>query len=368
MPKVEVLNLTKTFGKITAVKNVTFQVEEGEYLCIIGPSGCGKSTLLKCIAGILKPDTGKIYIDGKLVNDTPVQERGIGYVFQEIALFPHKNVYENVSYGPTVKGWENRRTRNIVEEILNMLKLEERIDAYPNELSGGAKQKTAIGRALASGSRLLLLDEPLGALDAKVREVLRLELRKLVKDLGLTAIHVTHDQEEAMAISDRMIVMRGGEIVENASPRDLYLKPKRIFTAYFLGETNLLIGEVAGEVSNKSIIKIGSNELRVRSKINFKTRKVIAAIRPEFITITKRPKKKRENRWLCKVKSVTFTGSTIRYEVQTVDGVPILVKAASTDEEIETRVGEEVHIEFSSQDVNVYPYPEEGLEKETSLE
>ncbi|PDM26276.1 spermidine/putrescine ABC transporter ATP-binding protein [Candidatus Bathyarchaeota archaeon B24-2] len=343
-------------------------MEEGEYLCIIGPSGCGKSTLLKCIAGIWKPDAGEIYIDGKLVNDTPMQERGIGYVFQEIALFPHKNVYENVSYGPTVKGWEVKKTKTIVEEILNMLKLEERIDAYPNELSGGAKQKTAIGRALASGSKLLLLDEPLGALDAKVREVLRLEIRNLVKDLGLTAIHVTHDQEEAMAISDRIIVMRGGEIVENASPRDLYLKPKRIFTAYFLGETNLLVGEVTEKARGKSIVRIGSNDLRVKGKVKPEAKRVVAAIRPEFISITKKPKRKCDNRWLCKVKSLTFTGNIIRYEVQTVDGIPILIKMPSTDEEIEAQIGDEVYIEFSSRDVNLYPYPEEGLEKEISLE
>ncbi|MEM2875791.1 MAG: ABC transporter ATP-binding protein, partial [Candidatus Bathyarchaeia archaeon] len=258
---------------------------------------------------------------------------------------------------------------SIVEEIVNMLKLEERINDYPSELSGGARQKTAIGRAFASGSNLLLLDEPLGALDAKVREVLRLELRDLVKDLGLTAIHVTHDQEEAMAISDRIIIMRAGEIVEVESPKELYLNPKKIFTAYFLGETNFFVGEVVERSNSVVTIKVGKNVMKVKSDVDPGVEKVVAAIRPEFLSMVKRlGEKGRRQAWRCKINDLTFMGSIIRYEVETVDHTPVIIKRSSAHDEEVFRVGDEVYVTFSSRDVNLYPYPEGGLGRETSLE
>jgi len=365
MPEIEVVNLTKRFGDIVAVNDISFRVEDGEYVCIIGPSGCGKTTLIKCIAGILKPDEGMIYMDGKPITDLPIQDRNIGYVFQEIALFPHQTVYENISYGPLVKGWQREKTRNIVREMLDMLRLEGREDSYPNELSGGARQKTAIGRALASGSFLLLLDEPLGALDAKVREVLRFELRKLVKDLGLTAIHVTHDQEEALAVSDRIIIMRGGRIVEVASPKELYLRPKRIFTTYFLGETNLLVGEM---IKEKGILKIGNNVLEVNESLNLDTEKVIVSIRPEFISIVKgQDNPINRNCWKCKVSDVVFAGNIVRYHVKTEDGLELLIKRGASQNEGFER-GDEIKILFPPEAINIYPYPRDGLEKEIALE
>jgi ABC-type Fe3+/spermidine/putrescine transport system ATPase subunit len=193
----------------------------------------------------VKPDAGEVLIDGNRVTPLPIEDRSVGYVFQEIALFPHMNVYDNVSYGLMVRGVPPSERRGPVEEMLHMMNLEEYVSLYPKELSGGAKQKTAVSRALTSGSMLLLLDEPLGALDLKVRTALRYELRRLVKDLGLTAIHVTHDQEEALSISDRVVVMKAGKIVEDGSPMQLYMRPKEIFTAKFLGEANFMIGEVS---------------------------------------------------------------------------------------------------------------------------
>ena len=368
MPSILLIDVTKRFGRIVAIDRVTLEIKDGEYVCVLGPTGSGKTTLLKLIAGLVKPDEGEIRIGGKPVNEVPPQERGTVYVPQDYALFPHMKVIDNVAFGPICRGMEREEAYRIAMKTLKMMRLDWRADSYPHELSGGMQQRVALARGLASGAEILLLDEPLGALDARLRLELRYKLRDLVKDLGLTAIHVTHDQEEAMAISDRIIVMRGGEIVENASPRDLYLKPKRIFTAYFLGETNLLVGEVTEKARGKSIVRIGSNDLRVKGKVNPEAKRVVAAIRPEFISITKKPKRKRDNRWLCKVKSLTFTGNIIRYEVQTVDGIPVLIKMPSTDEEIEAQIGDEVYIEFSSRDVNLYPYPEEGLEKEISLE
>ncbi len=257
MPTVKVIEVSKKYGPITAVEKANLEIKNKEYTCIIGPSGCGKTTLIKCIEGIIEPSEGEIYIDDVPVSKIPIQDRGVGYVFQEIALFPHMSVYENVSYGPRVKGWRTTQANTLINEMLDMMVLQDRVKDLPNTLSGGARQKTAIARALSSGSSLLLFDEPLGSLDAKVRTVLRHELRKMVKDLELTAIHVTHDQEEAMAIADRIIVMKTGKIVEMGKPIDLYLHPRKLFTANFVGEANFMIGEISS-ITEKGV-KININ-------------------------------------------------------------------------------------------------------------
>ncbi|TLN09855.1 ATP-binding cassette domain-containing protein, partial [bacterium] len=178
VPKVEIVGLTKAYGPIEALAHVDLTIEDGEYVSIIGPSGCGKTTLIKCIAGIIRPSRGEIRIDGRDVSGLRPEERSVGYVFQEIALFPQMNTWENITYGPRVKGWPEDRAREIGREMLEMIGLQDRSDASPNELSGGAGQKTAVARAVSSGSTLLLLDEPLGALDAKVRTDLRYKVRK----------------------------------------------------------------------------------------------------------------------------------------------------------------------------------------------
>jgi len=367
MAKILIENLTKTFGKIRAVQNVNLHVRDREYLCIIGPSGCGKTTLIKCIAGILTPDSGEIYFDEKPIMNLPIQDRGIGYVFQEIALFPHLNVYENVSYGPIVKGVYADRTRSIVVNTLDMLQLRERMRDPPQVLSGGARQKAAIARALASGSKIFLLDEPLGALDLKVRSVLRYELRRLIKDLGLTAIHVTHDQEEAMAIADRIVVMKSGKIIEVGTPRDLYLYPKEIFTANFLGESNFLLGEVSKTSNRGSIVAV--NRWKIRSTMSIKPvgSKVVISIRPEFILLEKRKKISRGH-IIGEVVSETFLGSVLRYEIETEDANTLTVKVLPQYYKYKPTVGEVVSMRLLPQMVRIYSFPEEGLEKAIALE
>jgi len=197
LPDVRLVNVTKRFGKIVAVNNVSLHVYDKEYFSLLGPSGCGKTTLLRLIAGLIQPDEGEIYIGDRLVNDVPPEDRDIGFVFQTFALFPHMNSWDNVIYGPRVKGFDMEKASTIGHEVLEMVRLHERLDAFPNELSGGMMQRIAVARALAAGAKLLLLDEPLGQLDAKVRNELRYEIRRMAKDLELTAIHVTHDQAEA---------------------------------------------------------------------------------------------------------------------------------------------------------------------------
>ncbi|HDN05695.1 MAG TPA: ABC transporter ATP-binding protein, partial [Candidatus Bathyarchaeota archaeon] len=252
MPDVRLVNVTKRYGKIVAVNKVNLHVYDKEYFALLGPSGCGKTTLLRLIAGLIKPDEGEIYIGDKLVNDVPPEDRDVGFVFQTFALFPHLNVWNNVIYGPRVKGFDMKKASRIGDEVLEMVRLHERLDAFPNELSGGMMQRIAVARALAAGSRLLLLDEPLGQLDAKVRNELRYEIRRMAKDLGLTAIHVTHDQSEAMAISDRIAVMKKGRILQVGTPEELYMNPKSVFVAHFVGESNFLEGYVSS-VGSKTI-------------------------------------------------------------------------------------------------------------------
>jgi len=365
LPSVRLVNLTKRYRDVVAAENVNLEIQDKEYVSIIGPSGCGKTTIIKCIAGLIEPSEGEIYIGERLVNNVPIQERGVGYVFQEIALFPHMNVYDNVSYGPTVKGWERTRTRSLAEEMLNLVALRDRMKDYPNELSGGARQKTAISRALSSGSLLLLLDEPLGSLDAKVRLVLRRELRRMVKDLGLTAMHITHDQEEAMAISDRVVVMKSGKITEVGTPLGLYLHPKRLFTANFVGEANFIMGELVKSTSEGSIIEVNSKTLRGIEGTNLEKKEVVAAIRPEFVVMEKNSKK--TEAWKGKIEDRVFVGSVIRYEVRMDIGELIAVKKpAATDRRFD--IGDEVYLTFPPQHVLLYPLPDAGLEKEISIE
>src|SRR4030043_862891 len=244
MPDVRVANLTKKLREIATLDNINLHIHDQEYFALLGPSGCGKTTLLRLIAGLIEPTSGEIWIGDKRVDDVPPEDRDIGFVFQTFALFPHMSVWDNVLYGPKVKNFNLKQAETIGDEVLELVKLHERLDAYPNGLSGGMMQRIAVARALAAGAKILLLDEPLGQLDAKVRNEIRYEIRKMAKDLNLTAIHVTHDQAEAMSISDRIAVMKKGKIIQIGSPQELYMHPNSLFVAHFIGESNFLEGYI----------------------------------------------------------------------------------------------------------------------------
>ncbi len=369
MPEVFVEGVTKTYGEVKALVDANLAVRNGEYITIVGPSGCGKTTLLRSIAGIVQPDVGEVKIDGTRVTHLPIEERGVGYVFQEIALFPHMNIYDNVSYGLMVKGAEPAERKGPVDEMLSMMNLTQYGRWYPSELSGGAKQKTAISRALTSGATLLLLDEPLGALDLKVRTQLRYELRRLVKDLGLTVIHVTHDQEEALSVSDRIVVMKAGRIVEAGPPQQLYMEPQQIFTAKFLGEANFMEGRVEGIGEHALEVEVGGSTLQASVNNGVKAEKssaCVLAIRPEFVELSIKPGER--NCWRGRVTGQAFVGDAIRYEFEAENGVRLLIKAQLTGEAPEIREGDEACAALFPEHLLAYPYPEEGLEKALSLE
>jgi ABC-type Fe3+/spermidine/putrescine transport system ATPase subunit len=369
MPEVKLENVVKTYdkGRIIAVDHVNLTVRDKEYLTLLGPSGCGKTTTLRMIAGLQLPDEGEVSIDEREVSNLPPEYRDIGYVFQEYALFPHMDVWNNVTYGPRVKGWEEKKSNKIGREMLELVRLFERTDAFPADLSGGMKQRVALARALSSGSKLLLLDEPLGALDAKIRTDLRYEIRKLVKDLQLTAIHVTHDQAEAMAISDRIAVMRKGKILQVGTPQELYLDPQHIFVANFVGESNFLEGYISERVGQKLTVDLrGGISVRSMNKNHKKGEKVVVGIRPEVLTL-KKGKTSGVNSINGEIDGFRFEGNNVRYEIglQNED-VVVVVHPALMGEWL--AVGEKVTVTFPVEKSFVFSYPERGLRTELALE
>ena len=246
MPSIELVNVTKTFneGKVLAVDNVSIEIEDGEYVFLLGPTGCGKTTTLRMIAGLENPTKGNVLIDGIDVKGVKPEDRDMGFIFQQFEIFEHLTVWENVTFGLEMRGLDDAIIIREAEKALKIVELLDYADEYPSVFGNPGLQKLAIARAIATGAKILIMDEPLGSLDPKVSKEFRHELRNLIKDLGLTAIHVTHNQEEAMAIADKIVIMRAGKLLQIGSPYELYENPNSIFVANFLGETNFLQGFV----------------------------------------------------------------------------------------------------------------------------
>src|SRR5882724_11502528 len=246
---IELKSVTKKFGEITAVNKVTFSVKEGELMALLGPSGGGKTTVLRMIAGLEMPTTGDVFIRGQRVNDLPVQKRNIGFVFQNYALFKSMNVFKNIAFGLKIKKWKRGDIKSRVGELLELFGLQGLDKRYPHQLSGGQRQRVAIARALAPKPSVLLLDEPFGAVDAKIRQELREWLVHLHHDLNVTTLFVTHDQEEAMEVSDRIVIFSRGNLEQIGAPREVYEQPANEFVARFIGVMNVLETEVKDGVA-----------------------------------------------------------------------------------------------------------------------
>jgi len=245
-PLLEVREVAKRFGQQEVLKSISLDIAAGEFLTLLGESGSGKTTLLRLIAGFEQPSAGEIWMSGVRLDTLPPYKRRVNTVFQHYALFPHLSVQENVSYGPRVTGTPKNEIGGRVEQALSMVKMKEFSSAKPSRLSGGQQQRVALARALVNRPQLLLLDEPLSALDANLRKEMQSELKALQREIGITFLFVTHDQEEAMALSDRIALLRGGALEQIASPREIYARPATAYTAMFIGQTNLLRGEISG--------------------------------------------------------------------------------------------------------------------------
>jgi putative spermidine/putrescine transport system ATP-binding protein len=299
MSFVNVENLQKHFAETLVFKDINFHIERGEFITLLGPSGCGKSTLLRCIAGLTPVDSGKILLDGQDLVPLSPQKRDIGMVFQSYALFPNMTVRENVAFGLRMQKVKGEESAKRVAEVLHLVELDTFADRYPHQLSGGQNQRVALARSLVTRPRLLLLDEPLSALDARIRKHLREQIRSIQQELGLTTIFVTHDQEEALVMSDRIFLMNKGSIVQSGDAQSLYTAPVDAFAAGFIGNYNLLDADSASRLLQRPV----------------QTR---LAIRPEAIRLSLEGSQEGE------VRSHSLLGNVIRYRIEA-RGVELLV-------------------------------------------
>ena len=303
-------SLTKDFGSFRALNNISIDIKEGEFVCFLGPSGCGKTTLLRCIAGLELQSSGTIFQNGDLISQLPTSQRDFGIVFQSYALFPNLTCFDNIAYGLQNLRWKKSDVAERVDELLSLIGLSDHSAKFPSQLSGGEQQRIALARAIATSPNLLLLDEPLSALDAKVRVHLRQELKKFHRRLGLTTIMVTHDQEEALSIADRIFVMNDGEMIQAGSPRDIYINPANPFVANFIGMTNFVDGKVVGASS----IDVAGKRIAVQCKGLSKGDQIRVAARPEAIEIC--PKRTKTS-FDGKVTELEFLGSFVRVHIKT---------------------------------------------------
>jgi thiamine transport system ATP-binding protein len=289
MTALDLSGVTRSYGDTTALDDITLAIDDGEFFTLVGPSGCGKTTTLRLVAGFESPTTGEIRFDGHDVSGVPPEARGIGVVFQSYALFPHMSVAENVAYGLRFSdppGGGSRRER--VEELLSLVDLAGFEERDPTELSGGQQQRVALARALASGPRVLLLDEPMSALDAGLREQLRAQVKAIQAELGVTTLYVTHDQEEALAVSDRVAVLNRGRVEQVGTPQEIYREPETRFVASFIGDNNLFEGRVVDEYENESdcYVEVHGERLRVGAEERIPTTTpVTVAVRPEHLRV-----------------------------------------------------------------------------------
>lgn len=319
MTRVRLENVTKIYGKVVAVDNITFEVEPGELFTLLGPSGCGKTTTLRIIAGFEVPEHGHVYFDDEDVTYLKPYKRNTAMVFQNYALWPHMTVFDNIAYGLRIRrkelGLSEEDIREKVKWALELVRLEGLEYRYPLQLSGGQQQRVALARALVVEPRVLLLDEPLSNLDAKLRIEMREEIKRLQKKLGITTIYVTHDQVEAMSISDRIAVMNRGKLVQYGPPHEVYFKPNSLFVADFLGRSNILYGEVVGRENGYirvHVPEIGIDLLGIAT-VEDLSKKVAVVIRPEIARVVEDEKQlvKKDNILTGRVEIAMFLGDKI---------------------------------------------------------
>ena len=301
--------INKYFGRSHVIKDVNIDFEKGHFVTFLGPSGCGKTTLLRMVAGFYEPDDGEILLNGKRIERIPPYSRNTAMVFQEYALFPHMNVFDNVSYGLRVKNRPKEEIERRVKEALDLMQLKGMEDRFPNQMSGGQQQRVAVARALVMNPEVLLLDEPLSNLDAKLRESVRVELRDIQKKMGLSTIYVTHDQSEALSMSDMIVVLKGGVVHQTGSPQEIYFEPKTPFVADFIGTTNLLSVKGLGE----NTVSYGNDRIPTTKSVNA-GQEYCLSIRPECLKLVKEAVDGQVNVKVT-IQNKMFLGEKIRYFV-----------------------------------------------------
>ena len=337
---VELRKVFKVFEGHTAVRGVDLNIRQGEFFSILGPSGCGKTTMLRLIAGFETPSAGEIMIRGQSMSQTPAYRRPVNTVFQSYALFNHLSVKDNIAFGLRIKGFGRAETEEKVAQALQLVKMEKFVDRYPNQISGGQQQRVALARALVNRPAVLLLDEPLGALDLKLRKQMQMELSNLHRDLGVTFVMVTHDQEEAMSMSDRIAVMYEGRIEQIGSPQEIYECPESPFIADFIGDTNLFQGRVEHNSDSTMVVKTdsGLNIFVEQSKMSGKDEEiyggasVVLSVRPEKVNLSLYSPDVSENCFEGRLTNVMYMGTHIHYQINLLSGDKMMVRQANIEE------------------------------------
>jgi len=306
-------NISKQFGEAMVVDDFNLDIDKGEFVSFLGPSGCGKTTTLRMVAGFELPTSGRVTLGGSDITNRPPNQRNVGMIFQAYALFPNMTVAQNIGFGLRIRKESESAVKERVNEMLKLINLEQHANKYPHQLSGGQQQRVALARALANRPQVLLLDEPLSALDAKIRVALRSEIRSIQKALGITAIFVTHDQEEALSISDRIVVMYEGKVEQVGTPFEIYNFPKTHFVANFVGSLNTAVAEVTDP--EKGLLNMDGMQFVTAEKMDGlkKGDKVRIAIRPERFSFASEQKK--ANVVDCTIENITFLGSVVRIQV-----------------------------------------------------
>jgi spermidine/putrescine transport system ATP-binding protein len=347
-PAIELVNVTKQYGDAIALDGISLRIDSGEFFCLLGPSGCGKTTTLNLIGGFIPLTSGELRIEGRVVNDLAPHQRNVNTVFQNYALFPHMTVAENVAFGLRMEGLDKREIASRVDEYLELVGLGTYHDRYPTQMSGGQAQRVALARALAKRPAVLLLDEPLGALDLKLRKQMQVELARIHRQVGTTFVFVTHDQEEALSMATRIAVMSGGHVRQIGSPREIYLRPVDRFVADFIGESNFLDGTVtngggapAFKLSNGTILPARVPSVTPNGPVKL-------MVRPESVSIGAGPPNDERSPAVVKgrTSNVAFMGTHTRITVQTDAGTLVAIHFRESDEGAveEEMVDQEVHV------------------------
>ena len=361
---VSLRNVEKWYGNNHVVKDMNLEIEEGEFLTLLGPSGCGKTTTLRMIAGFEDATEGSIEVQGVRVEEKEPFQRDVNTVFQNYSLFPHMTVYDNVAYGPTIRKVPKDEIRRRVTEMLELVQMADYEKRKPEALSGGQKQRIAIARALINNPRVLLLDEPLGALDLKLRKQMQIELKRLQKKLGITFVYVTHDQEEAMTMSDRIAVMRDGVILQMGAPMEIYERPATRFVADFIGESNVLEGRVTGVKEGVLSVETPAGGVRCWGQGFGVGDALCVAIRPEYLRISREPV---DGFSLpATVKDFIYMGALIKTSLDLKNGQEVKLSRLEADSSL--REGDAVHLWWEAEKaVAIHDDSRQGAVREAAV-
>ena len=337
-------------GKVLVVKDLNLDIAEGEFITMLGPSGSGKTTCLMMLAGFETPTNGEIYLDGNPISNIPPHKRGIGMVFQNYALFPHMTVYENLAFPLKVRKFSKDETDKKVEKALSMVSLSGFGSRMPGQLSGGQQQRVAVARALVFDPAVVLMDEPLGALDKNLRESMQYEIKHIHESIGVTVVYVTHDQSEALTMSNRIAVFNDGKVQQLSSPDKLYEEPVNSFVAEFIGENNTFQGEVADISGKKCKIKLNSGDEILANPIRVKSKgeKSIVSLRPERAIID--PDDKMDNKFTGKIQEVIYHGDHTRVRLNLLDNHEFILKVPNSSARMDIKLGNQIKIGWNSFD------------------